>query len=157
MKISRREDGTSLIEALIYCSILTIILNLAFIVYFESQSNHLRLQNFTTQMVQTLEMGEDWREDVRKASRLPILAKDGALKITQAKSQTIYSFNDGTLWRKKGDTEAIVVLRGIKSFRFVKDTRKFVQAWRCELELLPIGKASKTRRVFTFEAVSPKA
>jgi hypothetical protein len=157
MNITKREDGTSLIEALIYCSLITIILNMAFIVYFESQSNHIQLQNFTTQIVRTLEIGEDWREDIRRASQQPTLTKDGALKITHAKLQTVYSFKNGILWKKKDGAEPIAVLRGIKSFRFVKDNRKFVQAWRCELELLPTGKTSKTRRVFTFESVNPQA
>lgn len=156
MRRLKQENGSSLIETLIYCSLLTLILDLSFIVYFQCQANHIQLQTFTNQMVRTLEIGEDWREDVRKASRLPTLAKDGSLKIAQARSQTIYSFSEGTLWRKKDSKEAIPVLRGIKSLQFVKDNRKFVQAWRCELELLPTGKASKTRRVFTFEAVSPK-
>ena len=157
MKILRREDGMSLIETLVYCSILTIILDLAFVVYFESQSNHNQLQNFTTQVVRTLEMGEDWREDVRKASQQPTLAKDGSLKITRAKSQTAYLFKEGTLWKKRDDAEPVAILRGLKSFRFVKDNRKFVQAWRCELELLPTGKTSKTRRAFTFEAAGPQS
>ena len=145
--------GFTLIEVLIYLSLMTIFIDLSYLVYLECQENHFRLQCFSNDTLHSMDIGERWREDVRKAIKSPILMKDGSLKILQQDNEIHYFFQNGTILRQQKKQEAVPILRGVKSSQWIQDQRKYVRAWRWEVELITLHKKSRIPPLFSFETI----
>lgn len=153
-----RPGAFSLVECLVYIGVLAVILTLLAKTYYHADWNHRSLDRNAADILRTLRTGEQWRQDVRLASG-PIEwgpAKDGQeLSIPHTHGPVRYAFRKGGVWRQAGQaTRWQEVLPHVLSSRMEKTDRRFVAAWRWEVELKSPQKIVRVRPLFTFEAAA---
>jgi len=71
-----RQRGIMLIECMIYVTVLTIILLLAFSIFYQCQTQSVHLRRQTEHVAVTLRFGERWRNEVRNAVAAPYLVEE---------------------------------------------------------------------------------
>lgn len=150
-------SGYSLIEMLVYGAILVIIMAVAYAALYRSTDTSVGLRRNTTDIVSALRAGENWRADIRRATRPILLVNTNGEQILQIhtrRNDVAYRFADGAISRRIGNTAWRPVLANVKSTSFAQDPRTHVTAWRWELELqMRTKKFSQITPLFTFMAV----
>ena len=149
--------GFTLIECLVYMSVLTIVLGVGSAAFYRCWDNNKAMTQNGNDIVRTLKAGEIWRDDMRAATgpiQISITNSDQTIRIPRGNKELIYAFADGEV-RKQTDSNSAwqVVLSKVKSSQMQIDKREQVTAWRWEVELEATRKNIHTHPLFTFEVV----
>lgn len=147
-----------LVECLVYITVFAILTGMAFSAYHRFNSTAFALRQSAADIGRSLQIGELWRQDIRKAIAAPEIERGDALalRIPQPENRNIiYSFKDETVWRQAGDGTPVPVLKRVKQSSMQHEQRVAVNAWRWELELKTLNKSAKLRPIFSFQAVAP--
>jgi type II secretory pathway component PulJ len=149
------ENGITLIECLVYISLVFVVLGLATAAFYRCFDNMKALRRNTDDITQALHAGELWRADIRAATKpVQFDAADQLLRITHRDREVAYKFADAQVLRRTGaDTSWVVVLPKVEKSQMQADTRAQVTAWQWELELKTLRKPATMRPLFTFTAV----
>ncbi len=155
-KPSSNQSGVALLDCLVYLSLLMIVLGLAYAGFYAVFENTMRLNRNAADIVRALQAGDQWREDVRRASGAPKLLElqgQTALHIPQTNGDLVYFFKTNTVLRKAGAAAPVLFLPQVKDSRMEIDQRRHVASWRWEVELQKPGTTSRLKPLFTFQAV----
>ncbi len=134
----RLNSGASIIEALIYVSLLAFLLVCGAryfnIVYY----HHKAVAKVTGYTVSALDAAKHWRRDMANAKADPRLIRGDQFDVIEIDQvvggQISYRLNRSTLERYNGE-EWIPIIRRVDSSIMVPDQREHVRAWRWELAL----------------------
>jgi len=155
---SRCRLGIALLDCLVYIALLALLLGLAFTCHYETIQHTRRLSNNTTDIVRTLQAGERWRDDVRRAIEAPRLEQAGSetlLLLPQTNGVVRYTFRDGVVLRQAlPNTNWVEALPNAKRSEMLRDQRSRVTMWRWELELQSQRGTRHLIPLFTFQAVA---
>ncbi len=153
--------GFTLIECLVYVSVLAVVLGVAFTAFYRCWDNSMGVRRNAEDIERTLKAGERWRADVRSATGPLVVEKtdqEQVLHIPQAGGEILYLFSLGEVQRRASpDASWVQLLPKVTSSRMEADARREVRAWRWELELAVYRKGARIRPLFTFEAVPNQA
>jgi Tfp pilus assembly protein FimT len=154
---SARQQGVSLIECVAYFALFAVVLGVASSAFFRCWSDSQHLRRNADDIARALHAGEQWRADIRAATR-PIQVTDlgdtEKVVIPVPAGRILYTCAQGRLQRQAGATApATVVLDRIKVSRMQAAPRRRVTAWRWELELQPVQAKVRMKPLFTFKAV----
>ena len=150
-----KSQGYSLLEMLVYIAILTMILGVSYQVFEKARVNNQILKQNAQDVMNVLDVGEQWREDIRTAIKDPYLAPTMALHIPRSEGEVIYQLLGETIIRKTTGENGQVILGKVKTSTMQPDIRSKIQGWRWEIELQSRSHA-KIRPLFTFIAYSGK-
>jgi type II secretory pathway component PulJ len=154
-----RGFGFTLIECLVYISVLFVVVGLTFATFYSLLSHHRDIARCSEDILRALKASEIWREDIRAATRPPILENDQheqALHIRKHGDSVTYLFSNGQVWRIVNDQPPQdALLTHIKFSTMRMDARTYVQVWRWDLELVAARKKAQLKPLFTFTAVIP--
>lgn len=150
-----------LIQCLVFIAAWFVIANFAFKALFTLVQGTNRLRATGQDIVSAMNIGEQWRADIRAATG-PIETKlDQAglrLEIPHGDLRIIYFQDEHKLIRRHADgTQTVTLLRDVANCSYVREQRGPVTAWRWELEMIPNDHRSKTKPLFTFLAVEATA
>jgi hypothetical protein len=156
---TRGISGIALVECIFYIGMLAFLMTVGYSVFYRGWENSYSLRRNSEQLARALTVGEQWREDLRTATGLPLQPiTNGAtgeqwLDIPEKGHVVEYRFANNSIWRRTNPDAAWTEMLGlVKSSRIVSDPRRYVTAWRWELEL----KNREKRRIqplLTFEGV----
>lgn len=144
--------GFTLLEAITYVLILTVVLTLAYPAFHKCQRGSRDLQRNANDILQTVRAGERWRQDVRAATG-PIRVEAGIFVIPQRTGNITYSVTSNQLRRTAGERKPITVLTNVKTTTMQTDRRELVTAYRWDVELISHVKTTRVRPQFSFVAV----
>ena len=152
---ARHEHGVTLIECLVYISLVFVILGMATVAFYRCFDNMKSLRRNSNDITQALNAGELWRADIRAATKpVRFSADDQLLLIPLADNEVAYKFADGQILRRAGqDARWATVLPKVQRSQMQLDKRTQVSAWRWELELKSLREPATVRPLFTFTAV----
>ena len=150
--------GYTLIEMLVYISILLVLFGAGYAVLFRCMEDSSALRGGAEDIADALRVGENWRADIR-AARNGIRLEDGddgnVLLLSGSRGHISYRFAHNTIFRRVETNDWSPMLINVKASSFVRDRRSRVSVWRWELELLPrTARPGGIRPLFTFQAVS---
>jgi hypothetical protein len=152
--------GVMLVEALVYISVLFVILAVAGAAYSRVLDQTRQLRRVAADIPRALDAGERWRADVRAAISPPRLVQEGdlqALHLPQGATEVVYFFDGSNVVQRVGTNESWQpVLPRVKASRFLEEHREQVTVWRWEVELRPGPRPPKEAPLFTFLAVPAK-
>ncbi len=150
--------GFTLIEALVYITVLAAILGLGYttLARLWTSSGYIRRESDDLRAV--LATGERWREDTRRtAVRISneTANQEHVLTLQPPDGSPIsWAFHRGRILRRTGATnDWMELLDRVRSSTVTEESRGVVNAWRWDLELEPVSKKSRFRRQFSFLAV----
>jgi prepilin-type N-terminal cleavage/methylation domain-containing protein len=150
--------GFTLIECLVYISVLAVILGIGSAAFYRCWDDNKAITRNGEDIVRALKAGEAWRADLRSATGPVQIASTGSeqtMRIPRGKEELIYSFTDGEVRKQAGKSGPWdIVLAKVKSSQMESEKREHVTAWRWEVELVAGRKHAKVRPLFTFEAVA---
>ena len=154
-----RSSGFTLIEVLVYMGLLFLIMGMAYAAMYRSMDASTALRRNANDIVQTLKIGEQWRDDVRSVTgpiRSDNTDQQTTLHLPHGQAEVEYRFSTNAVSRRVGSEDWAVVLDHVKNSAFINDRREKVLAWRWEIELQPSRKRiSRIQPLFTFLAVPP--
>jgi type II secretory pathway component PulJ len=152
--------GFSLIELMVYITVLMVVLGLGFAALYRLTDSSVTLRAGAQDIARALEIGERWREDVRSATgqpRVETTQSGQLLHLPSPGGEVLYRFSSNTLARRIGGGPWVPLCDGVKSSSMQSDPRQNVTAWRWELELKPRSRPAardgRIRPLFTFIAV----
>lgn len=152
-----QSQGVFLIQGLVYMVILAAISFVAFNAFFGLNAGVKRVQLVADDIMATMAVGEQWRDDIRNAGGTITTTKNAnsvQLIIPQSGDKSVrYKFDDDRLVRTDADGRPTSILSDVAATRFVADEREHVTAWRWELTLSPNGPNAQIKPLFTFMAV----
>jgi hypothetical protein len=153
--LARQEHGVTLIECLVYISLVFVILGMATVAFYRCFDNMKSLRRNSNDITQALTVGELWRADVRAATKPVQFAAAGQLLlIPHGETEVAYKFADGQVLRRTGkDAQWVTVLPKVQQSQMQLEKRTQVSAWRWELELQSLREPATVRPLFTFTAV----
>ena len=146
-----KRHGYSLIELLVYMTVLATVLTGAHEAYYRCERGSRALTRNADDIRRALAAGERWRREIRAAPD-EILEHNGNLLVHWPDGYVVYSFTGTTVWRQSGATRTML-LTGVKSSTMRADRRQRVTAWQWEVELTGGSSAARLRPLFTFQAV----
>jgi len=152
--------GYLLTEALVYISVVFVILGIGYAAMYRSIRYSLELRRSAEDIAKALNIGEQWRNDIRAASvRIDWEQVEGerVMRLQGPSGKIAYRITGQTLFRQTGDAPWAPILGNIKDSSFELDKRQRVQSWRWELELQPRAKNPRIKPLFTFTAVPAAA
>jgi Tfp pilus assembly protein FimT len=147
----------SLIEVMVYLSVLMVVLAVGYAAMYRSMDNSRALRRSTDDIANALHAGENWRGGVGGArGRIQFRTNDTEqiLRLPARRGEVSYRFATNTVFRRIGNNDWSFVLGNVAASSFVSDPRQNVAAWRWELELQTRTKQpGRVRPLFTFIAV----
>ena len=157
LSYSRRQAGILLTECLVYIAVFTVLFAIAMSAFYICWDHAHATVAVADNIENALRAGERWRADVRNATgKIEVQSEaDGeTVRIPETGKEIVYHFRSGELRRQvstSGFSE--LLLPKVKISEMQMDTRGLITAWRWELELMPVHKATSPPLRFTFEAV----
>lgn len=152
----RSRSGLSLVEMLVYMSVLMVITGVGFVALYRGMDNSVALRRSGGDIAKALRAGERWRADVRASTgqiRAEIIQEEQVIHLPGALGPLTYRFATNTILRGTGNGW-VPVLSNVHSSAFRSEVRHGVLVWHWELELRPnTKKLSRVRPLFTFIAV----
>jgi hypothetical protein len=143
---------------IVYMAVFVVVVGCATATFFECWDGAKALRRNADEVARVLDIGEQWRADLRRASGpVQLGAKDGGeqFRIPAARAEITYTFADGEIHRQAGSTAPNTLWLGnVKSSQMQSDPRGNVAAWRWELELKSSRKEPRLRPLFTFESAA---
>ena len=162
-RTSRGNRAYLLIEALVYISVVFVLLGAGYAAMYRCIDSSIALRRNADDITSALHAGERWRADVRSANsrvRLEDTAAGQFLYLEGANREVVYCFSTNGISRRLGAGTWVRLLPNVKSSTMQPDPREYVTAWRWELELQPRTtgsvKPGRVRPLFTFIAVSQR-
>jgi hypothetical protein len=154
-RLSSAAHGITLIECLVYISLVFVVLGLATAAFYRCFDNMKALRRNTDDITQALHAGELWRADIRAATKpVQLDSTDQLLRIPQQNGEVAYKFADTQVLRRtSAGASWVVVLPKVEHSQMQTDHHAQVTAWRWELELKTLRKPATLRPLFTFTAV----
>ena len=158
----RRAQAFTLIEVLVYMSMLAVLMGLGYAALYRSMDASTGLRRNASDITQALNAGERWREDVRAATQ-PLRVEqisdaESLLHIPQANTEVTYRFASNNVSRRVGSAEWSPALEHVDHSGFISDARQKVTAWKWEIELQSYHKSlTSLPPLFTFLAVPTNA
>ena len=151
----RHHHGVTLIECLVYISLVFVILGMATAAFYKCFDNMKALRRNADDITQALNVGELWRADIRAATKpVQFDTNERLLRISHRDGDVAYKFTDAQVLRQTGsDAPWVVVLPKVENSQMQSNDLTQVAAWRWELELKTLRKPASTRPLFTFTAV----
>ena len=153
-----------LVEALVYISLVGVVLGTGYAVMYRCVDNSVVLRRNAQDMTAALNAGERWRADVRGAHQSPHVETSETrqtLHLTTQKGEVVYRFETNTVTRCILGQPGIRLLTEVKNSEMRADPRQKVTAWQWEVELLPrvkgYTKPGRVRPLFTFTAVPERS
>ncbi len=156
VKADRSKNGAyALIEALVYFSVVVVLLAIAYLALDRCITNSLALRRAADDIGNVLRAGERWRADMRVSTQAQWLDTEGAhvLRLSTERGEILYRWSGGAWSRKVGNGPWSVILNRVKTVSISPEAREHVAAWRCEMELEPRRKSARVQPLFTFYAV----
>lgn len=154
-----RSHAFTLIEVLVYMGMLFLVLGIGYAAMYRSMDASKALRRNANDIVQTLKLGEQWRDEVRTVTgpiRLDKTEQQITLHLPHGETEIEYRFSSNSISRRVGSEEWSVVLDHAKNSAFMSDRRDNVTAWRWEIELQPSRKRiTRIQPLFTFISVPP--
>lgn len=149
--------GISLVEMLVYMSVLMVITGVGFVALYRGMDNSVALRRSGEDIAKAIRAGERWRADVRAATnqiRAETIQEEQVIHLPGAHGLVTYRFTTNRIFRAVGNGAGSPLLSNIQSSAFRSETRHNVIVWQWELELRPnTRKLSRVRPLFTFIAV----
>jgi hypothetical protein len=153
--------GVMLVEALVYISVLFVVLAVSGAAYCRVLDQTRQLRRVAADIPRALDAGERWRADVRATVAPPRLVEEEslqALHLPQRNLEVVYFFDGSNVVRRAGTNETwLPILPKVKASRFLEDRREQVTVWRWEIELQPGLRPPKKPPLFSFLAVPPNS
>jgi type II secretory pathway pseudopilin PulG len=153
----RLQRGYTIIETGVYLAVFFVLSGAAYMAMYRGIDRSLGLRRNAEAISSTLQAGEHWRGDIRKATGPIEIHSDSAIRIPTSQGEINYRFETNSIWRRANSNAWMEFLAGVKTSLVTTDTRDQVTAYRWELELLPVKKdLNNTNRfhpLFTFIAV----
>jgi len=158
-KLRNRRAGFLLVESLIYGGLFMGILGVGIVVFNDFQVRSLRLQRNTREIAQVLQLGEQWRQQVRAAATIEQIGDTAppVLRINGAEESVEYMVADGALLKRTGEGQWIRLLPSVAASTMTSEQRAHCRVWTWEIELASREKSPRLKPIFTFLAVQPKA
>lgn len=153
----RREGAFTLVEVLVYMSVLTVVMGLAFSAFYQCQTNSAHLQRNAQQIARVIRAGEQWRKDIRQSTGVLFQQQDGKplVRLPSSTGEAAYLFNGSNVLRRlPGKENWVIFLERVKNSEMRVDQRKNISVCSWELELLPAKANSRVKPLFSFMAVS---
>lgn len=145
--------GVTLIECLVYISLVFVILGMATVAFYRCFDNMKALRRNSDDITQALNAGELWRSDIRAATKpVQFEAADQLLRIPHRDHEVAYKFADAQVLRRT-DADWVVVLPKVENSQMQLHKRNQTSAWQWELELKSLRHPTTVRPLFTFIAV----
>ena len=155
---SRRVRGVSLLEMLVYMTCLLVLIYLISVAVGKLWTMEVTMRERANALVQIVNLGERWREDVRRSAVPPkALGTDGnsaGVMLERDGKQYSYRLEDGELRRTAG-AETEMLARHVVSSRMLREKREGQVYWRWEL-VVRLGRNATKTQAFTFIAVPGK-
>jgi len=164
--------GVTFIEVLVYIVLFSTFMLVAFNAYFSSKNQARSMQWNAIKIIQVMNAGERWRQDIRDAISLPQIIQSSlpnpddppdiielaSLKIIKPSETNWYAFRGDHVFRMSSLLPAQweLVMDRVNSSTMVEEKRGEVAAWRWEVELKTITTNAPTKPLFTFLSVSKK-
>jgi type II secretory pathway pseudopilin PulG len=152
----QRSRGITLIECLVYISVLGVVLGLGTTAFYACFNNMKALRRNADDITRTLTVGELWRRDIRAATQpVQFDLETQVLRIARGDTQVSYKFSETAVLRQaKADVPWVTILPNVQRSEMAADARAKLTAWRWDLELKPPCQAGVTLRPrFSFTAV----
>jgi hypothetical protein len=150
--------GIMLVECLVYISIFALLTGLAFSAYYRCLDNYRDLRRNAEAVAKVLQVGEQWRQDVRSSTATPLYEREEdeeRLRLPQLNGEITYGFCRGIIWRKANTGVAPqTVLASVKKSQVIKESHGPIGVWRWEIELDTRQKTVRMVPLFTFQAVA---
>jgi Tfp pilus assembly protein FimT len=157
LKPSRRQAGILLTECLVYIAVFTLLFAIATSAFYICWDHTRATVAVTDNIENALRAGERWRADIRNATgKIEVHPEAGGetVRIPETGKDILYHFKSGELRRQVSTLEfSELLLPRVKVSEMKTDARGIVNAWRWELELMPVHKETSLPLRFTFEAV----
>lgn len=156
-RITSSNAGFTLVEMLVYISVLLVIVGVGFSALYRCMDTSRALSRNTSDIADALHAGEDWRADVRAAVapiQMQTNADEWILRIPTKPNEVSYRFANNHVSRRLGNNDWSPMLVNVKSSEFVSEARSNMVVWRWELELQSRSrKFTAMKPLFTFIAV----
>jgi hypothetical protein len=148
-------SAVTLIECLVYISLVFVVLGLATVAFYSCFDNMRALRRNSDDITQALHAGELWRADVRAATKPVQFDSAGQrLRIPHQNGEVAYKFEESRLLRQASEESPwVVILSQVEHSQMQADARAKITAWQWELELKTLRKPATMRPLFTFTAV----
>ena len=152
-----RQAAYSLIEMLVYISILAVLLGVSYAALYRCMDNSTALRRSSEDIASAIHAGEQWRSDVRAATtsaRLETNSTGRTLWLTGPAKSVAYRFAENAVSRRSGNGNWSTVLANVNATSFLATDGHGIAVWRWELELQPRKKRlTNVQPLFTFIAV----
>jgi type II secretory pathway pseudopilin PulG len=155
---SCRRCAFSLIEMLVYISVLAVLMGCGYAALYRCIDSSTALRRNAEDIARTIRAGENWRADIRAATRVTLETDEptAVLRVEGSDHTIRFRISGKVLSRQLEDGDWQPVLDNVKSSWFFKEQRGDIDAWRWELELEPRRKRLHNMTpLFTFLA-APK-
>jgi hypothetical protein len=152
----KNQRALTLIECLVYMTVMFIILGLAFTAFYQCQTNAIALQRNAAEIARTIRAGEQWRNDVRQSPGLSYLDQDGIkfIQLPATNGEVAYVFSGSNIWRKlAGKDQWVVFLENVKASEMKMEKRNDLTVCSWDLELKEHHQKSRVKPMFSFLAV----
>ena len=155
IKLHSRHRAATLIECLVYVSVMTTILAVASIAFYRCYDHMRSLRRNADDITRVLHIGEQWRNDVRLAIRPPTLNEtDQTLHVQHKNGVVDYRFGEYEILRRAAaDAPWTSVLTNVSDSQMRQEQQHGVATMRWEIELRPLRKPARVQPLFTFTAV----
>jgi len=157
---ARGQCAYLIIEALVYIAAIVALLGAGYAAMYRCVDSSIALRRNADEITSALHAGERWRADVRAATgQVRVENREGGqlFYLEGARGTISYRFATNAVFRNVSAGPWSRLLESVKSSNMIADQRRFVTAWRWELELQPRGKGivkpGRVRPLFTFLAV----
>ncbi len=155
--IPNRRAGFLLVESLIYGGLFMGILGVGIVVFNDFQVRSLRLQRNTREIAQVLQLGEQWRQEVRASATIERSSDPtpAVLRINGTEKSVEYAVEDGALLKRTDGGQWIRLLPSVAASTMTSEQRAHSRVWTWEIELASREKSPRLKPIFTFLAVQP--
>ena len=164
--------GVTFIEVLVYIVLFSTFMLVAFNAYFSSKNQARSMQWNAIKIIQVMNAGERWRQDIRDAISPPQIIQSSlpnpnnppdkieltSLKVIKPSETNWYTFRGDHIFRMSSllPTQWELVMDKVNSSTMVEEQRGEVAAWLWEVELKAKTTNALTRPLFTFLSVPEK-
>ena len=153
----RATSGITLIECLVYISVLFVIVGAGYLALYHATDNTKGLRRNADDIAAALSVGERWRQDIRAATgRIQVenIETNQVVRIPQQQGEVSYEFAAGRLRRQqRADAPWQIVLPRVQASAMAADPRQRVTAWRWDLTIKCASRTVRLKPVFSFAAV----
>lgn len=152
-----RNRAFLLVESLVYGSILMIVLGVGIVVFNNYQLRSLRLQRNTREIAQVLQLGEQWRNEIRTGVSVEWVQQGEPphLRLESTNGVIDYAFEMGAVLKRLNGGNWSRLLGGVVASEMKPEQRAHALIWTWEIELTTFEKSPRLKPVFTFLAAKP--